>query len=236
MVLSPLPDFLLRASTMDVRWQTRDSDGASPRQSRFATTHPTQPRVEQQRPTEPAETRTFATGEICVLMIGFAIAGSAMSDASDWRRASTAQVVLGLVVYLALGLSFCGPIMVSWRERLGRRRPIWGVGESLWFAFGLPIQDGVLSTIIARWFGGASGFLRSDNRGLIDCACPSKPPSGSSGPCAPPVKLATCVAPQRIGQSRFCRLAESPCRRNRRSTPQPNPIALCRGSPIPAIF
>jgi hypothetical protein len=157
MVLSPLPDFLLRDSTMAVRWQTRDSDGASPRQCRFATTHPTQPRVEQQRPTEPAETRTFATGEICVLMIGFAIAGSAMSDASDWRRASTVQVVLGLVVYLALGLSFCGPIMVSWRERLGRRRPIWGVGESLWFAFGLPIQDGVLSTIIARWFGGASG-------------------------------------------------------------------------------
>jgi hypothetical protein len=90
-------------------------------------------------------------------MIGFAIAGSAMSDAKDWRRATTEQVALGLVLYLALGLSFCGPIMVSWRERLGRRRPIWGVGESVWFAFGLPIQDGILSALLGRWFGGAVG-------------------------------------------------------------------------------
>jgi hypothetical protein len=141
---------------MDVRWQADDAarhDRSSP------VNFPIQPRVEQDEPSQPAESRTFATVEVCVLMIGFAMTGSAMSDAQNWRRASTAQVVLGVVIYLAIGLSFSGPIMVSWRERLGRRRPVWGVGESLWFALGLPVQDGVLSVLIGRWCGGAWGGL-----------------------------------------------------------------------------
>jgi hypothetical protein len=108
---------------------------------------------------QPAESRTFATGEICVLLVGFAIAASLMSDLWDWHRRDTAQNTLGIVLYLALGLSFCGPVMVSWRERLGRRRPIWGVGESLWFAFGLPVQIGILSGLSGHWFGSAWGGI-----------------------------------------------------------------------------
>jgi hypothetical protein len=107
----------------------------------------------------PAESRSFATVEMCVLLIGFSLTGAAMSDAANWRQISTAKLFLGVVVYLALGLSCCGPVMVSWRERLGRRRPVWGVGESVWFAVGLPIQAAILAALIARWLGGPLGGI-----------------------------------------------------------------------------
>ena len=101
--------------------------------------------------TEPAESRTFSTVEVSVLMIGFALSGAVFAGAKNWRAASNHDMVVGLALYLAVGLSFSGPIMVSWRERLGRRRPVWGVGESVWFATGLPVQDVVLSILLARW-------------------------------------------------------------------------------------
>src|SRR5262245_45851696 len=147
---------------MDSRYRSRRSSSANSGAQPALAPILLHPQTETAKEIQPAESRAFATVEFCVLLLGFAVAGSIMSDVKDWHTASNNALVLGLVVYLALGLSFSGPIMVSWRERLGRRRPVWGIGESLWFATGLLVQVASLSVLLCRWFGeawGAFGFF-----------------------------------------------------------------------------
>ena len=106
-------------------------------------------------PVEPAESRTFSIVESVVLIAGFAVAGGFLSHTKTWPRHAGAEFVSAFLLYLALGLSLSGPVLVSWRERLGRKRPVWGLGESLWFACGILVQDVV-----------ASAFLFDHLRGL----------------------------------------------------------------------
>src|SRR5437867_3990934 len=94
-----------------------------------------------ERPVEPAESRTFSIVESLVLVAGFSVAGGFLSHTKTWPRHTGSVFVATLLLYLALGLSLSGPILVSWRERAGRKRPVWGLGESLWFAFGILVQD-----------------------------------------------------------------------------------------------
>ena len=89
---------------------------------------------------EPAEARTFSIVEMLVLIVGFSLAAGLMARAEQWNTATLSFMTFGLLAYAAIGLGVCGPILVSWRERLGRRRPVWGLGESLWFATGLLVQ------------------------------------------------------------------------------------------------
>jgi hypothetical protein len=100
-------------------------------------------------PAEPAESRTFSIVESVVLVAGFAVAGGFLSHIKAWPRRAGAELAVALLLYLALGLSLSGPVLVSWRERLGRKRPVWGLGESLWFAFGILVQDVVASAFLS---------------------------------------------------------------------------------------
>jgi len=106
------------------------------------------------QPVEPAESRTFSIVESVVLIAGFGVAAGVLSYADNWPRQINGEFLVLLLIYLAFGLSLGGPILVSWRERLGRRRPVWGLGESLWFAIGLLAQDVALSAVVMVWFGG----------------------------------------------------------------------------------
>src|SRR5262245_7238067 len=84
-----------------------------------------------------------------------------LSRAQAQPNQSLGKMLLGLSVYFALGLSLSGPILVSWRERLGRRRLVWGVGESLWFAIGILAQNIVFSNLVGDWIGTAWGLISS---------------------------------------------------------------------------
>jgi hypothetical protein len=110
-------------------------------------------------PVEPAESRTFSMVESVVLITGFSIAGGFLSRADAWPKRASVELFTALLLYLALGLSLSGPILVSWRERLGRKRPIWGLGESLWFAFGILVQVIVATGFLVDVLGGVAGIV-----------------------------------------------------------------------------
>ena len=96
--------------------------------------------------------------EMTVLIAGFALSGAVVSRSRDWRHAPQETMIFGLAAYSAIGLALSGPIMVSWRERLGRRRPVWGLGESLWFAIGIFVQDAVATYLVSDRLGPGLGF------------------------------------------------------------------------------
>ena len=110
-------------------------------------------------PVEPAESRTFSIVESVVLVAGFAVAGGFLSRTNLWPKRTDVELFAALLLYFALGLSLCGPILVSWRERLGRKRPVWGLGESLWFAFGILAQDVVATLFLVDLLGALTALL-----------------------------------------------------------------------------
>jgi hypothetical protein len=97
---------------------------------------------------EPAEARTFSIVELLVLVVGFAVAAALVARTERWNAAPPDLLLFGLTAHAAIGLGLSGPIVVSWRERLGRRRPIWGLGESLWFATGMLVQIIVITYFV----------------------------------------------------------------------------------------
>lgn len=88
---------------------------------------------------EPSESRTFSLVEMVVLVGGFGLAKGTILRFDD---SAIGSLRFGMSLYLAMGLSLSGPVIVTWRERLGRLRPVWGVGESLWFAIGVNSRRG----------------------------------------------------------------------------------------------
>ena len=93
----------------------------------------------------PSESRIFSLVEMFSLMTGFGIAGGVISFFDIWP----ANLFAAEMFFVALGLSLCGPVLVSWRERLGRRRANWGLGESLWFCAGVVTQSIILAAFVA---------------------------------------------------------------------------------------
>ncbi len=104
---------------------------------------------------QPAEARTFSIVEQVVLIAGFGCAGGFMSYTDSWpnRVVDPVALIVSVLLYLSIGLGLSGPILVSWRERLGKRRAIWGLGEALWFATGILVQVVVLTVVVIRRFG-----------------------------------------------------------------------------------
>lgn len=111
--------------------------------------HVSTPHGPAAEPIEPAEARTFSTGEMFLLTLGFALAGAMLAERTQWEK-SFLTTVPGLILYAALGLALSGPPIVTWRERLGRRRAVWGVGESLWFAIGILAQSLTPALLLTR--------------------------------------------------------------------------------------